>query len=67
MNANNARARRRTKQASAAPNPFLTGRDMERLTRFKWLYSLEAHGFSSSQAARLLFTKWRYGRGDLVE
>jgi hypothetical protein len=43
--------------------PALSGRDHKRLTAFKWRYSLEASGFSTSQAGRLLFLKWLYGQG----
>jgi hypothetical protein len=45
--------------------PHLSRQDVDRLTSFKWRYSLEAHGFSSAQAARLLFARWLYGQGAL--
>jgi hypothetical protein len=41
----------------------LTRQDVDRLTAYKWRYSLESHGFSASQATRLLFIKWLYARG----
>jgi hypothetical protein len=44
---------------------YLTTQDISRLTAYKWRYSLEAHGFSSDQAARLLFMKWLYRQGNL--
>ncbi|MCC7370263.1 MAG: hypothetical protein IT306_17700 [Chloroflexi bacterium] len=40
----------------------LTAQDVRRLTLFKWRYSLESAGFSSQQAARLLFLKWLHAR-----
>ena len=40
----------------------LTAQDVRRLTLFKWRYSLESAGFSSRQAAHLLFLKWLYTR-----
>lgn len=43
--------------------PHLSSQDIHRLTTYKWRYSLESHGFSSAQAARLLFMKWLYGNG----
>lgn len=54
-----------TQNDTSASSAFLSRQDVERLTNFKWRYSLEAHGFSSSQAARLLFVKWMYGQGKL--
>lgn len=44
---------------------YLTRRDVDRLTNYKWRYSLESHGFSTEQASRLLFVKWLVRRGDL--
>jgi hypothetical protein len=42
----------------------LTAQDVRRLTLFKWRYSLESAGFTSQQAAQLLFLKWLHaGRG----
>jgi len=40
----------------------LTAQDVRRLTLFKWRYSLESAGFTSQQAAHLLFLKWLYAR-----
>jgi len=40
----------------------LTAQDVRRLTLFKWRYSLESAGFTSRQAAHLLFLKWLYAR-----
>jgi hypothetical protein len=40
----------------------LSAQDVRRLTLFKWRYSLESAGFSSRQAAHLLFLKWLYAR-----
>ena len=42
---------------------LLSRHDVDRLTAYKWRYSLESHGFSTSQATRLLFMKWLYARG----
>jgi hypothetical protein len=39
-----------------------TAQDVRRLTLFKWRYSLESAGFSSRQAAHLLFLKWLHAR-----
>jgi hypothetical protein len=41
----------------------LSRQDVDRLTNYKWRYSLESHGFSTAQATRLLFMKWLYARG----
>ncbi len=43
--------------------PSLTKTDVTMLDRYKWRYSLESHGFSRDQAARLLFVKWELKRG----
>jgi hypothetical protein len=40
----------------------LTAQDVRRLTLFKWRYSLESAGFTSRQAAHVLFLKWLYAR-----
>jgi len=40
----------------------LTAQDVRRLTLFKWRYSLESAGFTSRQAAHLLFLKWLHAR-----
>jgi hypothetical protein len=42
---------------------YLSRRDIDRLTNYKWRYSLESHGFSTDQATRLLFIKWLHRRG----
>ena len=34
--------------------------DLQRLTLFKWRYSLQARGFAEEQVAQLLFLKWRW-------
>jgi hypothetical protein len=41
----------------------LSRQDLDRLTNYKWRYSLESHGFSTEQATRLLFIKWLHRRG----
>ncbi len=43
----------------------LSIQDIDRLTNYKWRYSLEAHGFSTDQATRLLFMKWLYRQGSV--
>jgi hypothetical protein len=57
----------RVPQASQATQhsgvPHLSNQDIDRLTNYKWRYSLESHGFSSDQADRLLFLKWLYRHG----
>ena len=45
------------------PVTTFSGSEHKRLNAFKWRYSLEASGFSTSQAGRLLFLKWLYGQG----
>ena len=40
--------------------PYLSSRDIDRLTNYKWRYSLESHGFSAVEASRLLFMRWLY-------
>jgi hypothetical protein len=52
-----------TNQPSGVAN--LSRRDIDRLTNYKWRYSLESHGFSTEQATRLLFIKWLHRRGQL--
>ena len=47
--------------ARESGQPYLTRRDIDRLTNYKWRYSLESHGFSTEQAGRLLFARWLYG------
>lgn len=44
---------------------YLSRRDVDRLTNYKWRYSLESYGFSTEQAARLLFVKWLVREGVL--
>ena len=46
----------------SGPRAALTAQDVRRLTLFKWRYSLESAGFSSRQAAHLLFLKWLHAR-----
>ena len=65
MSTEDARAASTVEPSGAPTIPYLTRQDVERLTNFKWRYSLEAHGFSSSQAARLLFARWLYAQGGL--
>jgi hypothetical protein len=36
----------------------LSPADLQRLTLFKWRYSLEAQGFSSPECDGLLFLRW---------
>lgn len=52
-------------QTASEPYGYLTNGELDRLTAYKWRYSLESHGFSSAQAYRLLFVKWLHGRGAL--
>ena len=49
-------------QAKDALRAALTAQDVRRLTLFKWRYSLESAGFTSQQAAHLLFLKWLHAR-----
>jgi hypothetical protein len=51
---------------SADTGRDLSNKDIDRLTNYKWRYSLESHGFSSTEAGRLLFLKWLYGHGAVV-
>ena len=44
---------------------YLSRRDVDRLTNYKWRYSLESHGFSTEQASRLLFARWLVRQGVL--
>jgi hypothetical protein len=39
---------------------YLSDLDRERLTSYKWRYSLETHGFDRAQAARLFFLQYRF-------
>lgn len=48
--------------ASVGMRTPLTAQDVRRLTLFKWRYSLESAGFTSQQAAHLLFMKWLHAR-----
>lgn len=50
---------------SGEAGPLLTRQDVDRLTAYKWRYTLESHGFSASQATRLLYIKWLYARGTI--
>jgi len=45
----------------------LTIEELQRLTYFKWRYTLRSRGFDPSQEARLMFLKWRYRTGDLTD
>jgi hypothetical protein len=49
-----------TSPATDSGIPYLSNRDIDRLTNYKWRYSLESHGFSSGEASRLLFMRWLY-------
>jgi hypothetical protein len=53
---------REARPASGSLRAALTAQDVRRLTLFKWRYSLESAGFSSRQAAHLLFLKWLHAR-----
>lgn len=44
------------------PRAMLCAADVRRLTLFKWRYSLESAGFSTTQAEQLLFLKWLNAR-----
>jgi hypothetical protein len=48
-------------------NDTLTERDIDRLTNYKWRYSLETAGFTTAQANRLLFARWLYRHGYMRE
>ena len=55
-----------TTESSSSPGiSFLSRRDIDRLTNYKWRYSLESHGFSTEQATRLLFARWLHRQGIL--
>ena len=41
----------------------LTREEIDRLTAYKWRYTLEARGFTRDQAGRLMFIKWLYRQG----
>jgi hypothetical protein len=41
----------------------LSQTDLQRLTIFKWMYSLEAQGYSTHEAHGLAFHRWLYVRG----
>ena len=64
---NQEEASRTTAEPRSAANgvAHLSSADVERLRTFKIRYALEAFGFSTSQAERLLFTQWLYRRGAL--
>ena len=49
----------------ASGTAYLSRRDIDRLTNYKWRYSLESHGFSTEQASRLLFARWLVRQGVL--
>jgi hypothetical protein len=59
------RVQRAPESPAGSSIAYLSNEDISRLTSYKWRYSLEAHGFSSDQAARLLFMKWLFRRGGL--
>jgi hypothetical protein len=63
MNTEQTPERRSWEPGSSDERALLTRQDVDRLTAYKWRYSLESHGFSTSQATRLLFIKWLYARG----
>ena len=63
MNADPTPERSATELSTSDEGMLLTRHDVDRLTAYKWRYSLESHGFSTSQATRLLFMKWLYARG----
>jgi len=42
--------------------PALSQTDVERLTLFKWRYTLESTGFSPEQTGRLMFLRWLHTR-----
>jgi hypothetical protein len=60
------RLQREPDSAVGASIQHLSSEDVHRLTTYKWRYSLEAHGFSSDQAGRLLFMKWLYRQGSVL-
>jgi hypothetical protein len=43
--------------------PALSEREVERLKLYKVRYRLEAHGFSTAEAHRLLFLRWMVREG----
>jgi hypothetical protein len=63
MNTEQTPERRPSEPGSSNERALLTRQDVDRLTAYKWRYSLESHGFSAGQATRLLFIKWLYARG----
>jgi hypothetical protein len=67
MSTEDAREARAAEQPTAGGIAYLTRHDIDRLTNYKWRYSLESHGFSSDQAARLLFMRWLFARGRLQQ
>ena len=62
MSEEEATVNRSTDPPAEPAAPALTRHDMDRLTNYKWRYSLESHGFSSEQTNRLLFMKWLYSK-----
>ena len=44
--------------------PALTADEVRRLTIWKWVYNLEAAGFSPAEARRLVWARWavRFGK-----
>lgn len=40
----------------------LSSADLQRLTLFKWRYTLEAKGFAADECDRLLFLRWLQAR-----
>lgn len=53
---------REGRMARGSLRAALTAQDVRRLTLFKWRYSLESSGFTTQQAAHLLFLKWLHAR-----
>jgi hypothetical protein len=45
----------------------LTAKEMRALVVFKWVYALEASGFTKDEAMRLMFHRWRIARQNRSE
>lgn len=49
-------------ESETGPAP-LSGAELDRLTLYKWRYTLEACGFAAAEVRLLLFVKWRHAHG----
>lgn len=50
---------------TAAAKALLTAQEIHNLTIYKWRYALESEGFTSQEAGRLIFLRWRILTGKL--